>query len=443
MRIAIVGSGIAGLSAAWLFHKEHEVKLFEKDNRFGGHAHTVDVKKDEDTEPVAVDSGFIVYNELNYPNLIGLFDALNIKTQKTEMSFGLSLSNRQFEYAGSLKGLFAQPLNWLKPKYWLLLSNLYRFYKTAANQVELGPTDETLQELMIRMRMSDTFIYEHMLPMAAAIWSCPSDVIMQFPARSFIKFMDNHKLLDFSGRPIWRTVSGGSRNYVAKIIKMLGQNARCNVSINKVERTQQGVIISIEGEKSEFFDKIIFATHANDTLELLHDIKQEEYDILSQFSFQKNNVILHSQSSYMPKKKMAWSSWNYLSNNSEKKELCVTYWMNKLQSISNHFPLFVTLNPFSDFPIKEPHRHFTYLHPIFDQNAIEAQKKLNTIQGPLHTYFCGAWTRYGFHEDGILSAVAIAKAFNIEIPWFSPTEACHAPNWLDIWEKKAAENAET
>ena len=145
----------------------------------------------------------------------------------------------------------------------------------------------------------------------------------------------------------------------------------------------------------------------------------------------------------MPKKKMAWSSWNYLSNNSEKKELCVTYWMNKLQSISNHFQLFVTLNPFSDSPIKKPHRHFTYLHPIFDQKAIEAQKKLHTIQGPLHTYFCGAWTRYGFHEDGILSAVAIAKAFNIEIPWFSPTEACHAPNWLDIWEKKAIENAET
>ena len=164
------------------------------------------------------------------------------------------------------------------------------FYKKAVNQVDLGPTNETLQELMIRMRMSDTFINEHMLPMAAAIWSCPSDVIMQFPARSFIKFMDNHKLLDFSGRPIWRTVSGGSRNYVAKIIKMLGQNARCNVSINKIERTQQGVIISIEGEKPEFFDKIIFATHANDTLELLHDIKQEEYDILSQFSFQKNNV---------------------------------------------------------------------------------------------------------------------------------------------------------
>ena len=310
MRIAVVGSGIAGLSAAWLLHKEHEVTLLEKDNRFGGHAHTVDVREDAASDPVSVDSGFIVYNSYNYPNLIGLFDALDVKTQETDMSFGVSLSNGRFEYAGSLRGLCAQPLNFIKPKYWRLLVDLFRFYKSATQEVEQGPKDETLEQLMIRMRMSKTFINEHMLPMAAAIWSCPSQTVMQFPARSFIKFMNNHKLLDFSGRPVWRTVSGGSRNYVSKIIQDLSASARCNIVIEKIQRTEQGAMIYIEGEKPQFFDKVILAAHADDSLNLLSDASDEEHDMLSQFGFQENKVILHSQSSYMPKRKAAWSAWN-------------------------------------------------------------------------------------------------------------------------------------
>ena len=443
MRIAVVGSGIAGLSAAWLLHKEHEVTLLEKDNRFGGHAHTVDVREDAASDPVSVDTGFIVYNSYNYPNLIGLFDALDVKTQETDMSFGVSLSNGRFEYAGSLRGLCAQPLNFIKPKYWRLLADLFRFYKSATQEVEQGPKDETLEQLMIRMRMSKTFINEHMLPMAAAIWSCPSQTVMQFPARSFIKFMNNHKLLDFLGRPVWRTVSGGSRNYVSNIIQDLGSSARCNIVIEKIQRTEQGAMIYIEGEKPQFFDKVILAAHADDSLNLLSDASDEEHDILSQFGFQENKVILHSQSSYMPKRKAAWSAWNYLSNASKQTELCVTYWMNKLQSLPDRLPLFVTLNPFKDSPIEKPFREFTYLHPVFDQNAIDAQNQLNTIQGPAHTYFCGAWTRYGFHEDGILSAVAIAKAFDVTIPWDSPTPACHEPKLLKIWHRKTAKIAGT
>lgn len=427
MRVAVVGSGIAGLSAAWLLHQEHEVTLFEKDNRFGGHAHTVDFKQEPDNKSISVDSGFIVYNTLNYPNLVGLFDTLDIKTQETEMSFGLSLNNGRFEYAGSLKGLFAQPLNWINPKFWRLLLDLLRFYKSALAEVERGSENETLNELMIRMQMSQTFIHDHMLPMAAAIWSCPSKIIMQFPARSFIKFMNNHKLLNFFGRPVWRTVSGGSKNYVSKIIQALGSNARCNVLISEIRRSPQGAIIFIKGEKPLFFDKVILATHADDTLELLSDVKDDEYDVLSKFGFQENNVFLHSDPSYMPKRKTAWSAWNYLANSSEQRELCVTYWMNKLQSLSHKIPLFVTLNPFSDSLIKKSHRQFKYMHPIYDQKAIDAQKNLNRIQGIYHTYFCGAWTRNGFHEDGIISAVAIAKAFNVNIPWDSKTTACHDP----------------
>ena len=430
MRVAVVGSGIAGLSAAWLLHQEHEVTLLEKDNRFGGHAHTVEFKQKPDNSPISVDSGFIVYNTLNYPNLVGLFDALDIKTQETEMSFGLSLYDGRFEYAGSFKGLFAQPINWFRPKYWRLLTDLFRFYKSAAMRVEQGPKKETLKGLMIRMRMSETFINEHMLPMAAAIWSCPANIIMQFPARSFINFMNNHKLLDFSGRPVWRTVSGGSKNYVSKIIKALGSNARCNVSINGIHRTPKGAMIMIKNEKPQFFDKVILATHANDSLKLLSDVKEDEKKILSPFSFQENSVFLHSEPSYMPKRKITWSAWNYLSNKSKQRELCVTYWMNKLQSLSHKFPLFVTLNPFSDSPIDKPHRQFSYTHPIFDQYAIDAQRNLNRIQGTYHTYFCGAWTRHGFHEDGIMSAVAIAKAFNVTIPWDSATKACHDPKYL-------------
>ena len=440
MRIAVVGSGIAGLSAAWLLHREHEVTILEKDNRFGGHAHTVEIKHDQDNTSIAVDSGFIVYNTLNYPNLIGLFDALDIKTQKTEMSFGLSLRDGEFEYAGSFKGLFAQPLNWVKPGYWRLLTDLFKFYKSAVVQVEQGPKNETLKDLMKRMRMSETFINEHMLPMAAAIWSCPSNVIMQFPARSFISFMNNHKLLDFYGRPVWRTVSGGSKNYVAKIIKTLGSNARCNVSIKEIHRTPEGAMITMNDRKTEFYDKVILATHANDSLRLLSDLQKKEVEILSQFSFQENDVFLHSEPSYMPKRKATWSSWNYLSNNSQQKELCVTYWMNKLQSLSYKLPLFITLNPFSDAPIEKPHRQFKYMHPIFDQNAIEAQKNLNKIQGVKHTYFCGAWTGNGFHEDGIKSAIAIARAFDVEIPWKSSMTACHDPKFLGIFGEKQTEN---
>ncbi len=443
MRIAVVGSGIAGLSAAWLLHKEHEVTLLEKDNRFGGHAHTVDVKEDAVSDPVSIDSGFIVYNSYNYPNLIGLFEALDIKTQETDMSFGLSLSDGGFEYAGSLRGLFAQPLNFAKPKYWRLLIDLFRFYKSATKEVERGPKDETLGQLMIRIRMSKTFINEHMLPMAAAIWSCPSQTVMQFPARSFVKFMNNHKLLDFSGRPVWRTVSGGSRNYVSKIIQDLKTSARCNISIEKIQRTKKGVMIYIEDETPQIFDKVILATHADDSLKLLSDASDYEQNTLSQFCFQENKVILHSQSTYMPKRKSAWSAWNYLSNASNHTELCVTYWMNKLQSLPEKLPFFVTLNPFNDTPIEKPLREFTYFHPVFDQKAIDAQNQLNTIQGPSNTYFCGAWTRYGFHEDGILSAVAIAKAFDVTIPWDSPTPACHAPEMFKTWHGKTAKSAET
>ncbi len=441
MRVAVIGSGIAGLSAAWLLHREYDVTLLEKDNRFGGHAHTVEVKQNQYNTSTAVDTGFIVYNTLNYPNLIGLFNVLGIKTQETEMSFGLSLYGGGFEYAGSLKGFFAQPLNWIKPKYWRLLADIQRFYKSAVVQVEQGPKNETLKELMERMRMSETFINEHMLPMAAAIWSCPSNLIMQFPARSFVSFMNNHKLLDFTGRPVWRTVSGGSKNYVSKIIKALGSNARCNVTISGIYRTPKGAVISIKDEKPQFFDKVVLATHANDSLELLIDVKEDERKILSPFSFQENNVFLHSETSYMPKRKATWSAWNYLSNNSKQKELCVTYWMNKLQSLSHKLPLFVTLNPFSDSLIEKPHRRFSYMHPIFDQKAIDAQKKLNRIQGLYNTYFCGAWTRHGFHEDGIMSAVAIAKALNVEIPWHSATNACHDPERLKIFsEKEDTEN---
>ena len=419
MRIAVIGGGVSGLGAAWLASKKHHVKLYEKAPRIGGHAHTVDAHFGNQT--IAVDTGFIVYNEANYPNLIGLFDALDVTTIPTDMSFSVSLRDQQFEYEGSLRGLLAQKSNLLKPRFWSMLSGLIKFYRTGMAEKDKGPAGETLAGFIKRCNLPDAFVEDHLLPMGAAIWSCPAETMLDYPVRSFLQFMDNHRLMDFTGRPAWRTVKGGSRQYVEKMVAVLGDAIELETQITSIRREAGGVVLTIKGQGELWYDYAIMAAHADESLALIEDASKEERDILSSFSFSDNHVILHSDPSLMPRRRGAWAAWNYLENSD--KTLAVTYWMNRLQSLEEKYPLFVTLNPETRPQADLIHREIDYQHPVFDSKAIQAQQNLPEIQGRNGLFWCGAWTAYGFHEDGLKSAVSVIKSLDIDIPWNSPTKA--------------------
>ena len=429
MRIAVIGAGISGLGAAWLLGKNHDVTLFEKQSRIGGHANTVDVNFG--AEAIAVDTGFIVYNELNYPNLVGLFNYLKVPTKGSEMTFAVSLRDKALEYEGTLRGLIAQPSNLFKPRYWSMLNGLRKFYAHAYDYSQNSPQDETLGAFIDRCGFSKAFIEDHLLPMGAAIWSCPAETMLNFPARSFIQFMQNHKLMNYIDRPIWRTVDGGSRSYVTRVLQDFDGQVVRDAQITSLRRESAGVMISLEGEGDVFFDKVILASHADESLALIADASPLETELLSSFQFQPNEVILHSDEALMPQRKATWAAWNYMTSQSDQTALSVTYWMNKLQSIDKSKPLFVTLNPFHKPDPALIHRVFSYDHPIFDGPAIQAQDRLGDIQGQNHLYFCGAWTKYGFHEDGLSSAIKVAKSLGVEIPWDSPSLAWHKPDAVE------------
>ena len=421
MRIAVIGSGISGLASAYLLRNHAEIHLFETADRLGGHSHTVNAQFGEKTVPV--DTGFIVYNPLNYPNLISLFDQLNVPNQVSDMSFSVSLNRGAMEYEGSLKGLVAQPSNLTKPRYWSMLGDLVRFYRTAPRHAHTGPEKETLGAFVERQNYGDAFVYDHLIPMGAAIWSADTAGMMAFPVRSFMRFMENHKLLNFIDRPQWRTVSGGSREYVNRIAACLGQNIHLSTDVVDVRRARGGVLLNIKGQGEVWFDKAVMAAHADQSLALISDAHQDERTILSAFRFQPNLAVLHSDPHLMPQRKSAWASWNYMGYDAAQNELCLTYWMNRLQSIDAAYPLFETLNPVLAPRDDLIHGSYHYRHPIFDAAAIAAQPKLASIQGRDHLFFAGAWTGYGFHEDGLKSAIAIAKTLGAEVPWNSAITA--------------------
>ena len=436
MRIAVIGSGVSGLASALIMDKAADVDVFEKDTRIGGHSNTVDVETEYGTIPV--DTGFIVFNPKRYPNLIGMLDYLNVASEASDMSFALSLDRGRMEYEGSAKGLIGQPSNLLRPSYWQMVSDLMRFYRQGMAAVDAGAVAETLGDFIARMRFSKAFVNYHLLPLGAAIWSCPADTMLQFPARSFMAFMENHQLLDFTGRPRWRTVSGGSRQYVQRILSQLKKPVRSGVHITGLRRQAGGVMLSIAGEGEVWYDRVIMAAHADQSLAMISDATDAERDILGAFDFQPNTAILHSDIRQMPKRRRLWASWNYRTGTSHKDighkdtehaasgkthDLSVTYWMNKLQNIRPDQPMFVTLNPIDPIAEDKCHAQFSYDHPVFDQKAMIAQNKLPRIQGQNGVYFCGAWTGYGFHEDGMASAVKVAKAMGFDVPWPSPTEA--------------------
>ena len=408
MRVAVIGSGISGLASAWLLRQSADVHLFECDNRLGGHSHTVEAHFGDALIPV--DTGFIVFNPLNYPNLTNLFAQLDVATIDSDMSFSVSMGGGQMEYEGSVRGLFAQPSNWMKPRYWSMLLDLVRFYRNAPRKLDAGLADETLGAFIARNSFADAFVADHLLPMGAAIWSASSQKMMDFPVRSFMRFMENHKLLNFIDRPQWRTVAGGSRNYVDAIGTSLGKAVHLNSDIKGIRRNNDGVYLTLAGQGEIWFDKVISAAHADQSLALISDPSVAERAILSAFSFQDNHAVLHSDQALMPRRRRAWASWNYLSgpeqvarpqfDRREPNDLCLTYWMNRLQSIDQRYPLFETLNPVFMPAPELVHGEYMYRHPLFDGKAITAQHKLAEIQGQ-NGCISGAWTGYGFHEDGL------------------------------------------
>ncbi len=417
-RLAVVGSGIAGMSAAWLASSRHRVTVYECEARPGGHTHTVDVETPRGTVPV--DTGFIVYNEPNYPNLTALFRHLGVTTEASEMSFAVSLDDGALEYAGSLAGLVAQPSNLMRGDYLRMLRDTLRFYREAPALLHHSNARVTLGEYLITNNYSDAFAQLHLLPMGAAIWSASLEDMRAHPVAAFARFFANHGLLKLAGRPQWRTVKGGSREYLKKLTDSYAKDIRVNCGAKTILRDATGVTIIDDKGRRDHFDGVIIAAHADQALAMLGDPSADERNLLGCFHYRPNQVVLHEDPRLMPKRKAAWASWNYLGRSGAKAgdDLCVTYWMNRLQNIDNRTPLFVTLNPPVMPRDEKIHGVYTCAHPIFDTAAMDAQNRLWNLQGARNTWFCGSYFGSGFHEDALQAGLAAAEdATGTRRPW--------------------------
>ncbi|GGD10851.1 NAD(P)/FAD-dependent oxidoreductase [Aquisalinus flavus] len=426
MKIAIIGSGIAGLSAAYALYRDHEITLFEQDDRLGGHSHTVDMP-DGFGGQVAVDTGFIVYNTHNYPNLVHLFDATGVATEASDMSFAVSIGKGNTEYFGDMPGMFAQRRNLLRPSHWLMIRDIMRFYKEAPSYLEKArEADLSIGELLAGLGYSSAFRYRHLLPMAGAIWSTPVEQVNEFPAESFINFFQNHRLLemDLQARPVWRTVSGGSRSYVDRITRLFADHIAMGCPVRSAQRTEDGIDISFGAEILEqaTFDEVIFACHPDQALAILGSgASTAERDVLGSIAYEKNRAILHTDINQMPRRKRAWASWNYIASREAHEDgpspVALTYWMNKLQNLNTAEPALLTLNPLEEPDPAKVIGEWSYDHPQFTRAALRGQRTLGEIQGAGGVWFCGAWCGHGFHEDGAAAGFAVAKALGSPVPW--------------------------
>lgn len=419
--IAVVGSGAAGLAAAWLLSQRHRVTLLEMDDRLGGHAHTATVAAGPGGgAPLSIDTGFIVYNEPSYPNLTRWFDALQVDTEDSDMSFAVSRDDGNFEYAGGpLLGLLAQPGLPLKPRFWRMLLDLLRFYREAPRQI---PTDGcmTLGEYLADNDYSQAFIDDHLLPFGAAIWSTPRQQMLDYPAASFIRFCSNHGLLQISNRPQWRTVSGGSQSYVRAVADSIGhQSIVTGFAVQTVERDEDGITVHAIDGRSMRADELVLATHADQALACLDEPSVRERELLSPFRYEANQAFLHTDISYLPRRKRAWCSWNYVERGpGDSEQVSLSYWMNRLQNLAGDTQYVVTLNP--DRVPEESHilRSHVYEHPLFNAATWQAQQELWSLQGQNRTWYCGSYFGSGFHEDAVQSGLAVAEQLGgLQRPW--------------------------
>lgn len=411
-RIAVIGAGISGLGAAWALARHHDVAVFEANATPGGHANTVDI--DYDGLPIAVDTGFIVFNDWNYPNLTRLFAQLDVPAIKSDMSFAVSVGQGELEWSGNnLATLFAQKRNLLRPGFHRMWRDILRFNKGAvADLAASRMTGLSLGDYLARGRYSDSFMLDYLLPMGAAIWSAPLAEMMEFPAETFANFFRNHGLLSIDDRPQWYTVQGGSREYVKRLLANGDFALHLHTPVHAVQRTEDGVSV-ITARGTTHFDQVVLACHADQALRLLDDqATSQQRSLLGSFRFQPNRAVLHRDPALMPRRRKVWASWNYLSEPRRdlQRRVGLTYWMNLLQSIDANRPLFVTMNPVTEPREDMIFAEFAYEHPLFDRAAIDAQARLHEIQGQDRLWFCGAWCKYGFHEDGFTAGLRVAEA---------------------------------
>lgn len=407
MRIAVIGSGIAGLASAWWLDGEHEVTLFEANDYLGGHTHTHALQVGG--RQMAVDTGFIVFNPLHYPLLSALFDELDVESQPTTMSFSMRSERSGVEYnATSLDGLFCQRRNLVSPRFWGMLRDLRRFYRDAPALLD-GGDGPTLGEYLHRERYGEAFVEEHLLPMASALWSSPAATVRQFPARYLVQFMANHQMLQISGRPQWRVVKGGSTRYIDAMRARWQVRERLECKVWKVEREADGARVhstaGVEG-----FDQVILACHSDQALRLLEDADPFERQVLGAINYQHNEVVLHTDASLLPRNRKAWAAWNAHVPKAADAPCTVSYCMNLLQGLPGDTPLVVTLNDSARIDPAKVLRRMRYAHPVHDHAAVAAQQRWADIQGQRHTWFAGAYWGWGFHEDGIRSARRVVDA---------------------------------
>jgi uncharacterized protein len=432
MRVAVIGTGIAGNAAAWALSKRYPVTVYDREIRPGGHSHTVTI--DYDGTALAVDIGFIVYNELNYPDLTAMFAHLGVETVESCMSFAVTADAGRFEWKGGgnnwremARGLFARRRNLLSPSYLWMLRDILTFNtQSIRDYAEGNLTGLTLGDYFRSQHFAPRLLTDYLAPMGAAIWSAPVADMMDFPAENFVAFFSNHRLLQYD-RPVWRTVKGGSHRYVEKLTAAFADRLRLGCAVTSVERTPRGVVVHHSHGNRDCYDHVVIAAHSDQALALLSDADPRERSVLGAIGYAPNTVYLHRDPNLMPKRQRAWASWNFLRwqrqasvDGSVDHDVAVTYWMNQLQGIDHDKPLFVSLNPpfapaaeltFGKYPCE---------HPQFNAAAFAAQKRLGDIQGRRHTWFCGAWTGYGFHEDGVRSGLAVAEALGAVVPWREP-----------------------
>ncbi|MFL2893896.1 MAG: NAD(P)/FAD-dependent oxidoreductase [Candidatus Pelagibacter sp.] len=412
MKIAVIGSGISGLSAAYFLSKRHKVDLFEKDDHFGGHSYTVDVEY-EKNKKISVDVGFIVFNHQTYPNLINFFKENEIEIEKSNMSFSVSVKDTSIEYCGNgLNGIFANKKNLFNIKFLKMFLDIMSFYKKSSNLKNLD-TKETLGNYLKKQKLSKFFIDYHLIPMVSAIWSMPPQESSTMPLKFFLNFFQNHGLFKLKNRPQWYTVKNRSRTYVNKILSKISGEYYKNYKINKIKRETNSIKIYY-GDHSEFFDyeKIVLAIHADDALSLIDNPLKGENEILSNFNYKKNIAILHTDENVMPKNKKIWSSWNSKVDSKNINKNSVTYWLNLLQNLNINKNIFLTLNPFIKIDEKKIIKKIDFTHPYYNQETLVNQKKLNLIQNKKNILFCGSYFGYGFHEDGIKSSIEMVKHIN-------------------------------
>jgi len=414
-RVAVIGTGVSGLSAAWLLSKSCDVVVYEKDNRIGGHSNTVDAPVRGGTIPV--DTGFIVFNEPSYPNFTAMLDHLGVATETSCMSFGVSIDGGAVEYSGqTFSSVFARRSNAASPTFWKMLTDIPKFHRAARQTLRAGFCEHaSLGEFVDHGRYGRGFREHFLKPMAAAIWSTPQMKVFDYPAFSFLRFFENHGLLQVLNLPEWRTVSGGSRSYVRELEKAFADNIRLSAGVRKVERKDSGVIVTDESGTDDTFDAVVIASHADAAPAMVADLDADERSTLSAFQYQPNRAVLHTDARQMPRRRRAWSSWNYIG---DKNAGAVTYWMNRLQNLPCTEDIFVTLNPATEIDPAKLIAEFPYDHPMFDTATEAAQRDIWDIQGRGGVWYAGAHLGHGFHEDGLQSGLAVAEAIGgVKRPW--------------------------